>query len=468
MLRSIMLRKKLNELRAKLSEAQERAEKLKTRETELEAAIEEAQTDEEKEAVSQAVEEYEKEKEENAQDIKDIEQEVSETEAELAEIEAKQRKDVEPDKRREEKRGEIKDMAGSRNTRKKFFGMTYQERDAFLSTDDVKQFLERVRDLGSQNRAVSGAELAIPTIVLDLLKENIEEYSKLYKHVFVRKVPGRTREIIQGTVPEAIWTEMCATLNELSLEFNDMEIDGYMVGGFFTVCNAILQDTDINLAETIITALGQAIGRALDKAIIYGKGTKMPLGIMTRLAQTAKPSAYPNTARTWRDLTQTNIKSIAASKTGTALFKELIINVGAAKGKYSKGDKFWVMNEQTHTKLTAEALSFNAAGAIASGMNKTMPIIGGDIENLDFIPNDVIIGGYGDLYLLAEREGSTIERSEHVKFIQNQTVFKGTARYDGAPSIAEAFVAIGINGVTPTAEMTFAEDTANKTEAENE
>ena len=38
---------------------------------------------------------------------------------------------------------------------------------------------------------------------------------------------------------------------------------------------------------------------------------------------------------------------------------------------------------------------------------------------------------------------------------------KGTARYDGVPVIAEGFVAIGVNSVTPDATMTFAEDEAN-------
>ena len=38
---------------------------------------------------------------------------------------------------------------------------------------------------------------------------------------------------------------------------------------------------------------------------------------------------------------------------------------------------------------------------------------------------------------------------------------KGTARYDGKPSIREGFVAIGINKTTPTADMTFAPDDAN-------
>jgi hypothetical protein len=38
---------------------------------------------------------------------------------------------------------------------------------------------------------------------------------------------------------------------------------------------------------------------------------------------------------------------------------------------------------------------------------------------------------------------------------------KGTARYDGTPVIAEAFVLIGIKGTTPNGTMSFASDTAN-------
>lgn len=462
MLKVIMLRKKLSEVTNKLTEAREKAKELATREKELEAAIEEAQTDEEKEAVSQEVEQYEKDKEENDESVRTLEKEVSDTESELAELESKQRQaEPEPEAR---KRGE----ETVKTTRKKFFGMTVQERDAFLAREDVHGFLEHVRTLytnGVQNRAITGAELTIPSVMLDLLRENIEEYSKLYKHVRVQSVPGKARQTIQGTIPEAVWTEMNAAINELSLVFNDAEVDGYKVAGYMVINNAVLKDSDIDLASTIITSLGQSIGLALDKAILYGTSKKMPTGVVTRLAQAAKPETYPDTAREWKNLSSSNIVSIAAAKKGVDLFKEIVIASGNAKGKYSTGNRFWAMNETTKTKLVAEALSFNAAGAIATGMGDTMPIIGGAIETLDFIPDNVIVGGYGDLYLLAEREGAQITQSEHVKFLEDQTVYKGLARYDGLPVIAEGFVAIGILGTTPTADMTFAEDTANKATA---
>ena len=462
MLKAIMLRKKLSEVTKKLTEAREKAKELATREKELEAAIEEAQTDEEKEAVSQEVEQYEKDKEENDESVRTLEKEVSDTESELAELESKQRQaEPEPDAR---KRGE----ETVKTTRKKFFGMTVQERDAFLAREDVHGFLEHVRTLytnGVQNRAITGAELTIPSVMLDLLRENIEEYSKLYKHVRVQSVPGKARQTIQGTIPEAVWTEMNAAINELSLVFNDAEVDGYKVAGYMVINNAVLKDSDIDLASTIITSLGQSIGLALDKAILYGTSKKMPTGVVTRLAQAAKPETYPDTAREWKNLSSSNIVSIAAAKKGVDLFKEIVIASGNAKGKYSTGNRFWAMNETTKTKLVAEALSFNAAGAIATGMGDTMPIVGGAIETLDFIPDNVIVGGYGDLYLLAEREGAQITQSEHVKFLEDQTVYKGLARYDGLPVIAEGFVAIGILGTTPAADMTFAEDTANKAAA---
>lgn len=465
-LKALMLRKTLDGLNAKLEAARKKSTELVTREAELEESINEAESDDEKAAVNEAVEEYDKEKAANEQEIKDLEAEVEATERELKDLEERQSAPApEPDVTKkivENERGDLRIMS----KRTKFFGMTIQERDAFINNDAVKGFLERVRTACKETRAVTGAELTIPDIVLDLIREKIEDYSKLIKYLNKQSVSGTARQTILGTIPEAVWTETIAKINELSFGFNQVDVDGNKVAGYIPVYDAIIEDSDINLAEVVITALGQAIGLALDKAILYGTGVKMPMGIVTRLAQTERPADYPAKARTWVDLHTSNIKTIAANKTGVDLFKELINASGAAKGKYSNGTRFWVMNETTYTTLISEALSINASGAIATGMQKVMPIIGGNIETLDFIPDNVIIGGFGDLYLLAERKGIVIKQSEHVMFLEDATVFKGTARYDGIPVIAEGFVAIGIKGTTPTAEMTFAEDTANKDDAE--
>ena len=55
------------------------------------------------------------------------------------------------------------------------------------------------------------------------------------KHVNLKPLKGTARQPIMGTIPEAVWTEMRGTLNELDLEFNQVVFDGYKVGGFFAL-----------------------------------------------------------------------------------------------------------------------------------------------------------------------------------------------------------------------------------------
>lgn len=454
-LKALLLRKKIDTKKKELEALREKDADFEKREKELTAAIDEAQAEDEQRELEELTEAYEADLAGHTEAKGNLEREIQELEDDLKQEEKDQDTDTTPEP---EKREVSKPMS----VRNKIFAkMNIVERDAMMAREDVKAWLQDVRTTMQEKRALTNVGLTIPEVFLGLLRENIEDYSKLYKHVNVQAIGGEGRMVIMGTIPEAVWTDCCANLNEMNLVFNDTEVGCWKVGGYYAVCNAILEDSDVNLAGELLTAIGQGIGLALDKAIDYGTGTRMPLGIVTRLAQTEAPADYPATARTWVDLHTTNIKTIAATETGINLFKALALATGAMKGKYARGEKVWQMNETTYTFLMAEAMSLDASGAIVSGINGTMPVIGGVIEVLNFIPNYVILGGYMDLYLLAERAGQKFATSEHVRFLQDQTVFKGTARYDGTPVIAEGFVAIGVNGTTPTASMTFAPDTAN-------
>lgn len=460
-LKVLLLRKKLTDMQTSLADLERTAQGFETREAELAADIEAAQTDEERSVVEAAVESFEQERSQNTTAIEQLRTDIAEMENQIREAEEAARQARSGQGEHHEERKDDHTMNNA-ETRTRFFGMTAQQRDAFMARDDVKEFLQRVRELSHEKRSVTGAELLIPTVMLDLLRQNIGEYSKLISKVNLRSVPGKARQTVAGAIPEAVWTEMCAKLNELAVSFTAVEVDGYKVGGFIAICNAVLEDSDISLAQEIITSLGASIGYALDKAILYGTGTKMPMGIVTRLAQSVQPETYPATARAWADLHTSNIQTITtANSTGAKLFQSVLKAFGAAKGKYSRGVKFWAMNEATYNTLMAESMSINATGAVVAGMNGTMPVVSGDVVLLDFIPDNNIIAGYGDLYLLAERAGTALAQSEHALFTEDQTVFKGTARYDGLPVIAEGFVAIGINAVAPTTSMSFATDSAN-------
>lgn len=466
-LKALLLKRQIDEKRGRLTELSAKADELKSREAELEAALAEAKTEEELRSVSELVDAFTAEQQQHRDAVSAMEEEVAAAEAELRALEERQTPPAPiPDLPAAGGEHQRKDeFTMNRRLTRAFGGMTMEQRAALLQRGDVQEFLTRFREMfkGGQKRSVSGAELLIPTVVLDVLRENIEDYSKLIRRVRLVNVSGNTRQTIMGTIPEAVWTEMCAALNELNFSLSNTEVDGYKVGGYVAVCNALLEDSDPALLGELISGIGGAIGIALDKAILFGTGVKMPLGIATRLAQTAKPSGYPDSYRPWANLSQSNVIPIASGNTtGLTLFQQIVSAAAAAKGRYSRGGLFWVMNEAAYTKIQVEAMSINAAGSIVSAANGTMPVVGGDIVVFsdDVMPNDTIIGGYGDLYLLAERAGTSVGYSDIPLFIQDQTVVKGTARYDGTPVIPEGFVAIGI-GKAPTMAMPFVPDVAN-------
>lgn len=467
-LKTLLMRKKADEKKNQLKELRELMPDFEKREAELEEAIGEAETEEDQAAVEEEIEKFTQEKEEKEAEIDRLEEEIAEIEAEIEKLE---RKKPEIENKREtiieggkmEMNIGVNIRALPKNVRA-VDALPETVRNEIVQKEDVKEFLSRLRECGKTKRNISGAELNIPVVLLDLISENMFRYSKLVNRVRVRTVAGEARQTIAGTVPEAVWTEMCGAINELDFVFNQITLDGYKVAGYVPVCNSILEDTDdINLASWIVEMLSESIGLAKDKAILYGKGAanNMPMGIVTRLAQTTAPAGYPASAPEWVDLSTTNIKQIASNLTGAEFWAALMLATGNTYTPYARGDMFWAMNSKTLATLKSKAITFTASGDVVANVYDTLPIITGDVDVLEFMPDGDIVGGYGDLYLWAQRGDLAIDESTHVQFIQDNTVFRGKERADGAPAVPGAFVAINIMGQAVTTSMTFAADKAN-------
>lgn len=466
-LKTIMLRRSIEKKTEELNALRAKDIEFKTREEDLEKAIDEAGTPEEEEAVSQEVEAFDNEKVEHEANKAKIQSEIEDLESQL---DAAERKAPEPHNIENNKPKERTDMHMENIKirslplgQRAFDALPMEQRTAIVERSEVKEFLTRLRGMKGQTRDVTGAELTIPVVFLELIAENMFRYSKLMNRVRYRTVGGQARQTIAGTVPEAVWTEMCGAINELTFSFNQITLDGYKVAGYVPVCNSVLEDNDIDLAGWIVEMLSESIGLAKDKAILYGKGaaSNMPMGIVTRLAQTAQPDNYPANAPAWVDLHTTNIIQIDSSAEPVDFWAALAVAAGNTYTKYARGTQFWAMNSKTLATLKSKLITFAASGELLSRFNGVMPIIDGDVDVLEFMPDGDIVGGYGDLYLLADRSGMTIESSREVQFIQDNTVFKAKQRADGQPVIPGAFVAININNTSVTTAMTFAADNAN-------
>lgn len=470
MLKQIKLRAQLKDLKAQLealrsqkSEWEQRKADLEKREAELTTALDEAQTDEDLDAVNSGIADLEVEAAELGENS-GVEDKISETERAISEIEAELSALAEKTDKNEAPDGDARNNMEviNMNKRTAFGRLPAETRDRYLSDESVKSFVSELRSMMSK-RGVTNGNIAIPQVFLGFISENMEKYSRMASVIDVRNVPGVARIGVVGTFPEAVWTDACADINEVNLAFAERDFDGYKVGGYIPVCNKLLDATDGEILAAVMEALLQSIGYAIDKAVIYGTGIRMPHGIVNRLAQQSQPSDWEAKAPTWTDLHSSNLLKLnLAASTGAEFFSALAAAFGVADGKYSQSkNMFYAMNHKTHMDIKAKGISFDSAAAIVSKIDDTMPVVGGKIVELDFLPDYEIVFGFGDEYIYAERQGANIEQSEHVFFLKDQTVFKGTAVGDGKPLFGEAFGVVNYHNTDITTTATFAGDTAN-------
>lgn len=471
MLKNLVLAKQIKDQRGELEALQAKDAEFSAREESLIADIDAAQTKEEREAVEAAAADFDRELAEHEQAKAALTASIGTLETELAALEK-------PLPAAATAAAEIKnermntmipatlDIRALPMNRRVFDALPLEQRKSIVAQGDVQAFLGQLRDFSKTRASVTGADLTIPVIFLDIIMENRFRYSKLLQRVRLRTVRGEARQTIGGTVPEAVWTECCGALNELSFVFNQITMDCYKVGGFILICNSLLRDSDLNLVAELIEMISEALGKAKDKAILYGKGSayKMPLGIVTRLAQQSQPADYPANAPAWVDLHSTNLITVnGPSLNGAAFWAALRVAAGNTYTVYSRGELSWCMNSKTYAYLESKAIATTVTGEWVALVGGNLPIVSGQIDILEFMPDYDIVGGYFDLYLWAQREGMELgtDMNGFTLRVKDNTLLWGKERADGAPIIAGAFVGININNQSVTTTMDFAGDTAN-------
>ena len=105
-------------------------------------------------------------------------------------------------------------------------------------------------------------EKAIVTAYTGITMLTGEKFSIFHK--YIEDLLGRpvcTHELAN----EAIWTECCDAINELDISFGQVELDCYKVAGYIAICNAAVEDSDIDLLDAIVVALMQSLGKAKSK-----------------------------------------------------------------------------------------------------------------------------------------------------------------------------------------------------------
>ncbi|SET02067.1 phage major capsid protein, HK97 family [Salinibacillus kushneri] len=409
-LKKLMIQKKIDQRKASLNELLKRDDEFATRSAELEESINEAKTEEEVSTVESSIEELENEKQEHDDKKSKLEGEISELEEELEELNSNEPSNP---KRTNNQKGETRDM-NRLQVRELLKTGEYYERS------EVKEFYDNFKNL----RAVSGGELTIPDVVVNRIMDIMGDYTTLYPLVDKIQVKGTTRILVDADTSAATWMEQSSALPQGDVgTITDVDFDGFKVGKVTFVDNYLLQDSIINLDSYVTRKIARAIAKALDKAIVNGTGSgdKQPAGVIPNL-----PSENNVGVTADEDLLKNLVKQIGLIDTGDDSVGEIVA----------------VMNRKTYyNRLFEFSVQVDSSGNVVGKLpNLSQPdLLGLRVVFNNNLEEDEVLFGEFQQYTLVERENITIDSSQHARFTEDQTAFRGKGRFDGKPVKPSAF-----------------------------
>ncbi|MNV39605.1 Phage capsid family protein [compost metagenome] len=387
----------------------------------MESAIDEAQTEEEISVVEESIGQLDTEKSELEEKKSTLEGEIAELEGELEQLKSK------------EPTNHARSIKNNENERGVEGMHKYQVRELLKSGEyykrsDVVEFYEQFKNL----RSVTGGELTIPEVVVNRIMDIMGDFTTLYPLVDKIRVKGTTRILVDTDTAAATWIEQNAAIPAGDVgTITNVDFDGFKVGKVTFVDNYLLQDSIVNLDEYVTKKIARAIAKALDLAILKGTGAvgKQPSGVIPSI-----PAG--------------NQKSVEAD---ADLLKNLLQHIGLVDtGNDSVGEIVAVMKRQTYyNRLLGYSIQVDSNGNVVGKLPnlKNPDLVGLRVvfnQNMDL--DKVLFGDFAQ-YTLVERESISIDSSEHVKFVEDQTAFRGKGRYDGKPVKPAAFAIVTITDV---------------------
>lgn len=416
MIKQLRLRAELKAQQAELEKLEQLEVGFKNRAAELEVALSEAETEADLKLASDNIAALENEEKEAGIEAKKttIKEEIQRIENELKTLDAA---GTEPTVKPEAERGKNMEAVNRYQIRELLKTGAYYERS------EVKEFYEKFKNL----RSMTGGELTIPTIVVDRILDILGDYCTVYPLVDKIRIKGKTRILIDTDTTPATWIEQTGAIPIGDVgAITNVDFDGYKVGKVTFVDNSILEDSIINLDDYVVKKLARALALALDKAVLLGTGSsgKQPTGIIPSLEEEHK---------------------VSVAATGLA---DIVKPIGLIDtGEDSVGEIVAVMKRRTYyNRLLEYSIQTDSSGNVVGKLPnlKTPDLLGLPVVFNNNLPTDQILYGDFSKYTMVERESISIDKSEHVKFVEDQTGCRGKGRFDGKPTNKNSFVLVTI------------------------
>ena len=217
------------------------------------------------------------------------------------------------------------------------------------------------------------------------------------------------------------WSAESGSLTESNPTFRTVGLTAKKLHGYTTVTNELLLDSAIGLEALLTEMFGKAIIFFEDVAFISGTGAGQPLGLLNAPGVV---SVAKETGQAASTIVAENLDKMYSRMLPSSLNRAI-----------------WIAHNDCFPQLAAMARNVGTGGSAVWVSN----MVGGPPSSIYGRPviyteKCASVGTTGDIYfvdwsyyILAQRLGVTMAASPHVRFTNDETVFRFVERLDGQP-----------------------------------
>lgn len=222
----------------------------------------------------------------------------------------------------------------------------------------------------------------------------------------------------------AYWTEEGGDVSSSKPKFRKIKLTLRKLAALVYGSDELLDDSMVTMQTLTTQLVGDEMAFMLDDAILWGTGAGMPLGVMNSPALVTVLEETDQAADT--------------------LKTENILKMWSRLHASSRANAVWLINQDIEPQLftmsiTAGStgnLTYMPPGGISGAPYGTLmgrPVV--PIEQAETVgtKGDIILADFNQYILAQKSSGIQAASSIHVRFVQDETVFRFTMRVDGQP-----------------------------------
>lgn len=226
----------------------------------------------------------------------------------------------------------------------------------------------------------------------------------------------------------ASWTAEGATRDQSEPEFRQIELRAHELSFYTVASNSLLADNAVGLDALLSMLFSMAIGWYTDYAYLRGDGVGKPLGILNAAATIAVTRSSATTFK-FADAANMMARLYWLLRSGPSV--AWVINPSVIPQVLQMAD---AANRPVFIPLSSgvQAPIPESAGVQSIGMLFGIPVLVSDKLPALGTKGDVMLADFSK-YILGDRMELQIDVSPHVKFINNQMVWRVVWRGDAQP-----------------------------------